>query len=271
MRKKRNDTGHETPQSKAAAKRPGARSVSFLTGRRLADAARRLAVLLVLGAQTQTLAAAGVEWHPIEEVQRAAERFLAERIGGADERTAVRAAPLDQRLQLPRCSAPLDAFLQRRSDLRSRMTVGVRCTSERPWKVYVTVGVVVTEAVLVAARTLPRDHVMTAADVVPIDRDVAGLTAGYVSEPERIIGRRLKHQLIEGRMITPGMLTADIAVRRGQSVTLTVRSKSLAIRMEGKALMDGSVNERIRVENTTSRRIVEGIVRSPEHVEVLVF
>jgi flagella basal body P-ring formation protein FlgA len=34
--------------------------------------------------------------------------------------------------------------------------------------------------------------------------------------------------------------------------------------------MDGAVDQRIRVENTVSHRIVEGLVRSPEYVEVLV-
>ena len=34
--------------------------------------------------------------------------------------------------------------------------------------------------------------------------------------------------------------------------------------------MDGALNQRIRVENLNSGRVVEGIVRSPEIVEILV-
>ena len=267
----RNNKGIRCHRAQRHTGRRGGIGVSFLTRRRLADALWRLTAPFVLLLQSPALPAASLEWHPVEELQAAAEHFLASRINSADERTTVRAAPLDRRLQLPRCETPLDAFLQRGSDLRSRMTVGVRCPGNRPWKIYVTVDVVVTQSVLVAARTLPRDHTLTATDVVAVDRDVAGLTTGYVSDPASIVGQRLKHQLIEGRTLTPAMLEADVAVHRGQSVTLTVRSNTLAIRMEGKALMDGSVNERIRVENTTSRRIVEGIVRSSEHVEVLVF
>ena len=33
--------------------------------------------------------------------------------------------------------------------------------------------------------------------------------------------------------------------------------------------MDGALNQRIRVQNLNSGRVVEGIVRSREHVEVL--
>jgi flagella basal body P-ring formation protein FlgA len=79
----------------------------------------------------------------------------------------------------------------------------------------------------------------------------------------------LKTPLIAGRMLTPQMLQADLAIRRGQTVTLAVNNSGVSIRMSGKALMDGALGQRIRVENTNSGRIVEGIVRSREHVEIL--
>jgi len=232
--------------------------------------AAAVAVALLLGASIADVAA-GADWHSVSALQRTAERFLLSQIDTGGGRVNVRAAPLDPRVQLPRCSDTTEAFLQRGSKMSNRMVVGVRCTGERPWKIYLTVDVVVNETIYVAARTLPRGHVLTEADVTVAERDVAMLSAGYVSRPEEILGRRLKQPLIEGRALTPRMVAADIAVRRGQSVTLTVRSDALAIRMKGKALMDGTVNQRIRVENSTSRRVVEGIVRSAEHVEVLVF
>ena len=49
-----------------------------------------------------------------------------------------------------------------------------------------------------------------------------------------------------------------------------IANGGMTIQMSGKALMDGAISQRIRVENTNSGRIVEGIVRSRELVEVLV-
>ena len=232
--------------------------------------AAAIAGALLINASAHNVAA-GSDWHSVAALQQTAERFLLSQIDSKGGRVSVRAAPLDPRVQLPRCSDPTEAFLQRGSQMSNRMVVGVRCSGERPWKIYLTVDVVVNEAIYVAARTLPRGHVLTEEDVAVAERDVAMLSGGYVSRLEELLGRRLKQPLIEGRVVTPRMLAADIAVRRGQSVTLTVRTEALAIRMKGKALMDGTVNQRIRVENSTSRRVVEGIVRSPEHVEVLVF
>jgi flagella basal body P-ring formation protein FlgA len=51
-------------------------------------------------------------------------------------------------------------------------------------------------------------------------------------------------------------------------VTLVVDNGGMEIRMAGKALSDGALDQRIRVENVSSRRVVEGIVRSAEIVEI---
>jgi flagella basal body P-ring formation protein FlgA len=43
----------------------------------------------------------------------------------------------------------------------------------------------------------------------------------------------------------------------------------MSVRMAGKALGDGLINQRVRVENLSSGKIVEGIARSPQVVEIV--
>ncbi len=210
------------------------------------------------------------DWQPTTQITAVAEQFLRDRIGPAARRTAVRAGALDSRHRLALCSQPLQPFLRRGSKISARTIVGVRCSGEKSWKVYVPVDVIVTDSVLVASRTLPRGHLLSEDDLVTEQRDVSRLVSGYISNSRDLIGQRLKTQLIAGRILTPAMLQADVAVSRGQTVTLTIRIGGIDIQMSGKALMDGAISQRIRVENTNSGRVVEGIVRSREHVEVLV-
>lgn len=223
--------------------------------------------LLILMAST---APAAAQWQSPESIATAAEAFVRQRIGPRAERTSVQASTLDSRHRLALCSQPLEPFLRRGGKIDVRTIVGVRCSGEKPWKVYLPVDVIVTDKVLVASRTLPRGHVLSKDDLVVEQRDVSRLLSGYMSDARDIVGQRLKTQLLAGRILTPAMLKADIAVKRGQSVTLTVASGGINIQMSGKALMDGAIDQRIRVENTKSGRVVEGIVRSREHVEVLV-
>lgn len=257
--------------------RLAAAAVRILTririGRRESDAqpAARLRLLTLFPLLLSAAAGADANWQKLSDITGAAERYLEDRIGSRDERMSARAGQLDARLKLARCDRPLEPFLRRGTKVGNRTVVGVRCTGSSPWKVYVPVDVIVTENVLIARRSLQRDHPLSADDVTIEQRDVSRLASGYLSDPLQLKGKRLKHQVMSGHVITPRMLQAELAVRRGQTVTLVVRNSTMAISMSGKALMDGAVDQRIRVENLTSGRIVEGIVRSPEHVEVLVY
>jgi flagella basal body P-ring formation protein FlgA len=43
----------------------------------------------------------------------------------------------------------------------------------------------------------------------------------------------------------------------------------VSVRMPGRVLTDGLVNQRVRVENLSSGKIVEGIARSEQVVEII--
>jgi flagella basal body P-ring formation protein FlgA len=74
--------------------------------------------------------------------------------------------------------------------------------------------------------------------------------------------------VLAGTPITHNLVDAERIVRRGQKVTLVVDDGGMEIRMAGRALSDGALDQRIRVENVSSRRVVEGVVRSAEVVEI---
>ncbi len=223
-----------------------------------------LLTLIAPGSPAQT-----PDWQPVEEIAAAAEAFLKARTGVFAGNTTVQARNIDPRQRLALCDQALDGFLRSGTEIKARTIVGVRCSGSKPWKVYVPVDVIVTETVLIARKTLNKGHVLTAADIIEEARDVSRLRNGYMSDPANAVGQRLKTQLIAGKIVVPTMFEVEIAVRRGQTVTLTAGSGDFSIAMTGTALMNGAINQRIRVENTHSGRVVEGIVRSREHVEVL--
>ena len=229
-----------------------------------------LALLVLLGLTTVATAEPITTWHAITDIAKTAEAHIARHIDVADGRTTVQARMLDDRLRLAQCSTPLEGFLRSGTRISAKTIVGVRCTGARPWKVYVPVETVVERTVWVARQPLPRGHILTAADLVADVRDVSQMTRSYVSEQKTLLGQRLKLSILAGRVISLELVEADSVIRRGQTVTLAVATDAMSIQMAGKALSDGALNQRIRVENLNSGRIVEGIVRSRELVEVLV-
>ena len=177
---------------------------------------------------------------------------------------------LDPRLKLANCSVPLQAFLNRGVEIRRATTVGVRCSGTRRWKVYVPISIVTTAVVAVAAKHLPPGSAISADSVRFERRDVTRNRKGYYTALAAVEGFRVTRPVMAGQVLAPDALAADNVIRRGQTVTLTVANAGIRINMSGRALADGAIGQRIKVENSSSRRVVEGVVRSREHVEILV-
>ena len=250
------------------------KSVEFLTRRHATSGLAAVAGALMVLAAPLTLAAQespNAGWHPVADIKAAAESHVLSQVGQSDiSHIVATAGHLDKRLQLPRCTTAIEPYIQNPGRNVGRMVVGVRCNGQKPWNVYLPVKVAMMEDVLVTVRPLQRGHVLEAGDVVVDQRDVSEVFGGYLSDVDTAVGQRLKRSVGSGVVLTPTQVQPRILIERGQTVTLTVESSSLNISMQGKALMDGSENQRIRVENTGSGRVVEGLVRSSQHVQILV-
>ena len=227
------------------------------------------AIVLTVSLPATHSAAAAQAWQDNDDIRAAAESYLRDRIGKRAGRTTVEAGALDPRHRLPKCEQPLRTFMRRGVEIGPRTIVGVSCDGTKSWTLYVPVNLFVTADVLVAARSLPRGHLLTASDLSRDERDVSRMHSGYLTEARELVGQRLKQQVIAGRPLTLAMIEANRIVSRGQTVTLVAAGPGINVTMTGKALMDGALNQRIRVENLNSGRTIEGIVRSREQVEIL--
>lgn len=83
-----------------------------------------------------------------------------------------------------------------------------------------------------------------------------------------LTGQRLRKDLASGEALTLEALTPSNVIHRGQQVTLIAATGGFEVRMSAVALSDGRLADRIRVQNLSSQRVIEGIVRSNSVVEV---
>jgi flagellar basal body P-ring formation protein FlgA len=187
--------------------------------------------------------------------------------GSAGAALLLQAAPLDPRLRIAACDRPLEGFVTGDGQLHNQTMVGVRCTGSVRWTLYTTVTVQSQADVLVARRALERDAELTAADFQLENRRVPGALGAYVTDPATLAGQRLRRPLAGGEPLSVDALAPAFLIHRGQQVVLIARAGGLEVRMAGVALADGRASESIRVQNLSSQRIVEGIVRSDTVVE----
>jgi flagella basal body P-ring formation protein FlgA len=200
-------------------------------------------------------------------ISNAAENAVRASAGPSASQLLLQPAPLDPRLRVAGCDRPLTAFLTDTNALHYQTTVGVRCEGSVRWTIYTTIRVETQAVVLVARRALQRDDELSAADFRLETRRVPGLLSAYVVDSTALKGQRLRRPLSADDPLSFDALVPANLIHRGQTVVLIAHAGGIEVRMNGVALADGRASERIRVQNTSSQRVVEGIVRSDSEVE----
>jgi flagellar basal body P-ring formation protein FlgA len=200
-------------------------------------------------------------------ISAAAQSAVRAQAGGAGGALLLQSAPLDPHLRIAACDRPLEGFVTGDGQLHNQTMVGVRCPGSVRWTLYTSVTVQSQAEVLVARRALERDAELTPADFALENRRVPGALGAYVTDVAALAGQRLRRPLTGGEPLTVDALAPAFLIHRGQQVVLIARAGGIEVRMAGVALADGRVSDSIRVQNLSSQRIVEGIVRSDTVVE----
>jgi flagellar basal body P-ring formation protein FlgA len=209
-----------------------------------------LASLLIL-----TAPAFASDFQPTDDIRAAA-------LGAVGSGPGVRAeASVDGAIRLPRCAEPLAA------NLTNAATVEVGCASAG-WRLFVPVRIQRMEEVWVLTRPLAAGQPIGADAVRSEARDVTRIAGGALPATATVEGQLARRSLMAGSVLQAQDLISPRAVRRGDSVTLVSRIGGIEVRAAGRALGDGGLDERVSVENLSTRRVVQGVVRSSGEVEV---
>lgn len=185
------------------------------------------------------------------------------------ERQRFVVGPVEPDLQVPKCSQPIRPLVASPHHMKDRVMIELRCSDAKLWHIYVPVRIVGTSPVAVAAHAIVQGTVVKATDLKTEEHDISELPLGYLDDPAIAIGLTASRPIPGGGFLTNQQLVAPKAVQRGQSVTLVADAGGMSIRMAGRAMSDGMVNQRVKVQNLSSGKVVEGIARSEQIVEII--
>ncbi|MDN6857511.1 flagellar basal body P-ring formation chaperone FlgA [Pseudomonas sp. CAN2814] len=187
---------------------------------------------------------------------------------GIDARYEIEVARIDPRLRLAACDKDLTQNLENTATPVGRVTVQVRCDGSSPWTVYIPATVKLFRQVVVTTLPLQRSHVLEPGDVSVVERDIGPLTQGFLTDPQQVVGMKLKRSTVNDQVLAPVFLEQAAAVRKGDQVVIRAKTSAINVFMPGEALSDGVPGEQIRVRNLRSQRIVKARVVEPGTVEV---
>jgi flagellar basal body P-ring formation protein FlgA len=239
--------------------------------KRIAPKYRRWILGTVLGASWLQPAAAApdTDLQDIPALETLARSEALRQFPPLTDRQRFLIGPIEPRLELPRCRQTVTASLASPHHMQDRATVELRCPDLKPWHIYVQIRVIGTSTVAVAAHAIVTGSVLKAADLRVEQHDISELPLGFLDDPGIAVGLTASRPISGGAFITNQLLVAAKAVQRGQSVTLVADAGGMSVRMAGKAMADGLVNQRVKVQNLSSGKIVEGIARSEQVVEII--
>jgi flagella basal body P-ring formation protein FlgA len=214
-------------------------------------------------------AAPDADFEDIRELEALAKSEAQRQFPPLNDRQRFVIGPIEPHLQLERCHQPVRAGLASVHHMQDRATIDLRCQNGAPWHIYVQVRIIGTSSAVLAAHAIVAGSVLTAKDLRVEQHDISELPPGYLDDPAIAVGLTASRPISGGAFLTNQQLIAAKAVQRGQSVTLIADAGGMSVRMAGKALGDGLVNQRVRVQNLSSGKIVEGIARSEQVVEII--
>lgn len=211
-----------------------------------------VALIALAGASAHAQAAGG--WQPVDSIRAAALSTLP---AGSEGDTT-----LDSALRLPACGQDL------RAQPTGTSTVEVSCPDAGGWRLFVPVKVRRNQTVLILNRGIAAGETLGVADITTAQRDVARIAGAALADPAVAVGRVARRTLSAGSLLSANDLVAQRLIRRGDSVALVSRFGGVEVRVAGKALADAGENERVSVENLSSRKVVQGTVAASGDVFV---
>ncbi len=202
------------------------------------------------------------------EVAKSAVLAIVQKTVDPGSQANIEATAPDSRLRLPACASPLRAIVPVSQSGQERQWVEVACDSGARWRVNIPTRVSVERVVMIARRPLARGAAFKADDFSLVRQILSGTATDRVRSADNMGERRLRRAITAGTVLTYEMLEPELVIRRGQEVVLMARTGALEIRSGGLAMQDARSGDRVRVQNLSSRRVVEGIAATDATVTV---
>lgn len=206
--------------------------------------------------------------HALDRIEQVAYEYAVKQAQASYDNPQITMDSLDDRLRLESCESALEAFSTKDVVGLGNQTIGVKCNSPVTWTVYVPIKVKVMKLVVVATKPLSSNQLIKKDDIKLQQWDIGTLQHGYLNNPKSVVGQQLKHPISMGSVIKPNSLQAEKVVRRGEQIMLVAMAGKMEVRMTGTALDDATLGQRVKVKNSTSKRVVEGVVDAPGIVKV---
>lgn len=191
--------------------------------------------------------------------------LLYERASALGDEVVIEISPPSARLG--ECVNPTPFLPNPEAELRSRVSVGVRCGEEGRQVRYLQASVEVIGRYVEVARRVERGQPLREDDLRLVSGNLGRLPGGAVMTLDEAIGQHATRPLAPGQTLQAHHMQSPRLVYRGDSVQVEAAGSGFRVQREGEAIDEGGMGESVRVR-LPDRLILEGRVVGPGRVAV---
>jgi len=133
---------------------------------------------------------------------------------------------------------------------------------------WVKAEVRVYDQVVVAARPIGRQETLSAKDLRLERREITSRTAQIFTRLDDVVGKQSTRSIPSDDVITANAIERPTLLKRGSPITLVFDSGSLRVETQGVAEEGGKMGDLIQVKNSTSGKMLRGVVLDERNVKV---
>ncbi len=211
---------------------------------------------------------AAAERQSLTSIQLQAESFLMNYPYQTPYPIQVKLSNLDPRLNLKACATKLRIDFTRQDKISGNTSLDIRCSQPTSWNIHLPASVEVYDDVLVSRIPLVRGQSLSATDVKFRKTNISTLNRGYFRQIEDLKNLQAKNNLSANIVLNPSNLAPRKLIKSGQKVTIVLNFKGLEVKSSGEALSAASEGQLIKVRNTGSNKIIQGVVSANGQVKV---
>jgi flagella basal body P-ring formation protein FlgA len=168
---------------------------------------------------------------------------------------------------LPVCDDESIQIRNQRPDATKRTNYEISCNNPT-WKSYAPV----TQSIMIPAiktiTPINRGQVISKLNTDVGEVDLSSLRGHVFTKKNPPYGQVASRNLRINTFITVNLTTPPMLVKKGNVVLITAKSGSITVKMNGVALENGVEGQQIRVQNTSSERIIYAKVVTDSEVLV---
>ena len=134
--------------------------------------------------------------------------------------------------------------------------VGIEGKNGAESSVYVPFKVLVKRTLYMAKRDIAKGEAIHLIDLAVKETYLNGSGGAYPEKVEAVLSKTAKKEIHAGEVITKQHLEDEVAVRKGETVSMTVENESLLVQAKGVALEKGRIGDLVRVKSSSGKEVI---------------